>query len=125
MDEWLCNNMKTKQYGFTLVEMLVVISIIAVLAAILFPVFASARAKARQSVCLSNLRQLGMALYMYVGDWDDTYPYDIKPRAPAALGAVPAYDGTNKWDASPIVGVVSSYLKSSNLPFAQIASVSS
>ena len=103
--------------GFTLVELLVVIAIIAVLAAMLFPVFAGARGKARQTACLSSLRQLGMAVAMYVGDRDDTYPYDVKPRAPAGPGAAPAYDGTNKWDGSPIVGVLSPYLHSADLPF--------
>jgi prepilin-type N-terminal cleavage/methylation domain-containing protein/prepilin-type processing-associated H-X9-DG protein len=57
--------------GFTLIELLVVIAIIAILAAILFPVFAQARAKARQSVCLSNIKQLGLALGMYIQDYDD------------------------------------------------------
>jgi prepilin-type N-terminal cleavage/methylation domain-containing protein/prepilin-type processing-associated H-X9-DG protein len=58
--------------AFTLVELLVVIAIIAILAAILFPVFAQAREKARQATCLSNMRQLGLGLAMYIGDWDDT-----------------------------------------------------
>lgn len=60
--------------GFTLIELLVVIAIIAILSAILFPVFAQARAKARQSVCQSNLRQLGLAMAMYTQDSDDTMP---------------------------------------------------
>ncbi|MGC4043418.1 MAG: DUF1559 domain-containing protein [Armatimonas sp.] len=60
--------------GFTLIELLVVIAIIAILAAILFPVFAQARAKARQAGCQSNLKQLGLALKMYVQDYDETWP---------------------------------------------------
>ncbi len=60
--------------GFTLIELLVVIAIIAILAAILFPVFAQAREKARQSACLSNLKQIGTAIMLYVDDNHETYP---------------------------------------------------
>jgi prepilin-type N-terminal cleavage/methylation domain-containing protein len=60
--------------GFTLIELLVVIAIIAILAAILFPVFAQAREKARQASCQSNLKQLGLATAMYTQDYDGTYP---------------------------------------------------
>ncbi len=61
--------------GFTLIELLVVIAIIAILAAILFPVFARAREKARQSSCLSNIKQLGLASLAYAQDYDETFPY--------------------------------------------------
>ena len=60
--------------GFTLIELLVVIAIIAILAAILFPVFAKAREKARQTTCLNNMKQIGNGLMMYVQDYDETYP---------------------------------------------------
>ena len=59
--------------GFTLIELLVVIAIIAILAAILFPVFAKAREKARQTSCLSNTKQLGLSAMMYCQDYDETY----------------------------------------------------
>jgi prepilin-type N-terminal cleavage/methylation domain-containing protein/prepilin-type processing-associated H-X9-DG protein len=62
-----------RRAGFTLIELLVVIAIIAVLAALLFPVFARAREAARQAQCSSNLRQIGVAVGLYVSDWDDTY----------------------------------------------------
>jgi prepilin-type N-terminal cleavage/methylation domain-containing protein/prepilin-type processing-associated H-X9-DG protein len=64
--------MRSRQSAFTLIELLVVIAIIAILAAILFPVFAQAREKARQATCLSNLKQLGLGHLMYWQDYDET-----------------------------------------------------
>lgn len=82
--------------AFTLIELLVVIAIIAILAAILFPVFAQARAKARQTACLSNTKQIATGIMMYAQDYDETLvPYRINPlsgnlnpyAADAAVGA--------------------------------------
>ena len=70
-----------RRYGFTLIELLVVIAIIAILAAILFPVFAQARDKARSISCLSNCRQIGMAFMQYTQDYDEFLPLTTYPVA--------------------------------------------
>jgi prepilin-type N-terminal cleavage/methylation domain-containing protein/prepilin-type processing-associated H-X9-DG protein len=71
-----------RRRGFTLIELLVVIAIIAILAAILFPVFAKAREKARQSSCLSNVKQLMIAVLSYVQDYDEGLPTSYNPFVP-------------------------------------------
>jgi prepilin-type N-terminal cleavage/methylation domain-containing protein len=74
--------MKRTRRAFTLIELLVVIAIIAILAAILFPVFAQARAKARQTQCTSNLKNLGTAALMYMQDYDETFPSGLALAIP-------------------------------------------
>ena len=71
-----------KKSGFTLIELLVVIAIIAILAAILFPVFAQARAQARKTTCISNNKQLGLAIMMYVQDYDELLPMAMVKTIP-------------------------------------------
>lgn len=69
------STIKTRKAGFTLIELLVVIAIIALLAAILFPVFARAREQARKASCISNLKQIGLGIAMYRGDYDSINPF--------------------------------------------------
>lgn len=97
----------SKSRGFTLIELLVVIAIIAILAAILFPVFAKAREKARQTTCLSNEKQLGLGILQYVQDNDETFPCG----AVSTVGGVPTpgsgYGGGAGWG-----GQIYTYVKS-------------
>lgn len=86
-----------KRSGFTLIELLVVIAIISILAAILFPVFARARENARRTSCLSNTKQLGLALMQYVQDYDETFPMANSP-----LGAGQTTPDGLQWTAGAI-----------------------
>src|SRR6266478_2167933 len=81
--------------AFTLIELLVVIAIIAILAAILFPVFAQARESARKSSCLSNTKQMGIALAMYRQDWDGGGPFGGWPIS--NTGAFNVHSPTSKY----------------------------
>jgi prepilin-type N-terminal cleavage/methylation domain-containing protein len=88
-----------KKKAFTLIELLVVIAIIAILAALLFPVFANARERARQTTCANNLKQIGTAIDLYAGNWDDTLP--------VVIGLVSGVDSLCYWKP-----LVDPYLKS-------------
>lgn len=92
--------------AFTLIELLVVIAIIAILAAILFPVFARARENARRSSCQSNLKQIGLGVFQYTQDYDEKYPL-------SRVGNF-AINGTNNAEA-PWQAVVQPYVKSIQL----------
>ena len=104
-----------QSHGFTLIELLVVIAIIAILAAILFPVFARAREKARQTSCLSNLKQLALAVQMYAQDYDETMP--------VAGYYGPGWDPDYGWDftivgwgSGPVtLGLIGPYTKNQQL----------
>ncbi len=79
--------MRHRRNGFTLIELLVVIAIIAILAAILFPVFARARENARKTNCLSNLKQIGLGFMQYAQDYDETMPLGCGSRPSQGSGA--------------------------------------
>ncbi|MCX7992158.1 MAG: DUF1559 domain-containing protein [Fimbriimonadales bacterium] len=121
-----------KRRGFTLIELLVVIAIIAILAAILFPVFAQARESARQAVCMSNMKQIGAAMMLYLSDYDEvwfpaytreripTHPYAYRPWLGYDTRNAPP-DGCFYGDATrearyPIrIGLIDPYLKSDGI----------
>ena len=111
-------NERRFQRGFTLVELLVAIAIIAVLAALLFPVFARGREKGRQTTCLSNLKQLGMGTLLYVQDYDECiYPYEYNgPSGPGdriTWKYYTDYDTTHPNDYSR--GLLYPYVKSTGV----------
>jgi prepilin-type N-terminal cleavage/methylation domain-containing protein/prepilin-type processing-associated H-X9-DG protein len=87
--------------GFTLIELLVVIAIIAILAAILFPVFARAREKARQTACLNNVKQISLAILMYAQDYDETLPW--------------AYNVPDPLPRSGLIQLINPYVQSSQV----------
>lgn len=88
--------MCAKKRGFTLIELLVVIAIIALLVSILFPVFSRAREKARQTTCVSNLKQIGAAMLMYAQDWDEWVPSASELRRPLEIFFNTGYAGGNQ-----------------------------
>src|SRR5436853_3313206 len=95
----------SRRNAFTLIELLVVIAIIAILAAILFPVFAQARESARQTSCLSNTKQLGLGILQYVQDYDEKFPLWLYDNNSASRGTPDAPWGIWKnnhigWDKS-------------------------
>jgi prepilin-type N-terminal cleavage/methylation domain-containing protein/prepilin-type processing-associated H-X9-DG protein len=101
--------MRNTKRGFTLIELLVVIAIIAILAAILFPVFAKVREKARQTSCLSNEKQLGLAFAQYYEDYDEKWPAGV------ALKDTPATITTSSGLGNGWVGTLYAYIKSTGL----------
>ena len=106
-----------KRQGFTLIELLVVIAIIAILAAILFPVFARAKAKARQTACLSNVKQLTLSVKMYQSDWDDCYPCWKETSSPTTWTGwfvyQEGYPTATLWD--PSAGLVTPYIQNQDI----------
>ena len=108
----------SKRAAFTLIELLVVIARIAILAAILFPVFAQAREKARQASCMSNLRQIGLATLQYAQDYDDTlfireYTMPTDPVYNYQVWSAKRLRSDNSWDRTQ--GVLQPYMKNTEL----------
>jgi prepilin-type N-terminal cleavage/methylation domain-containing protein len=91
--------MRPARSAFTLIELLVVVSIIAILAAILFPVFAQAREKARSAACLSNEKQMALAVQMYLQDYDEQNFFDASATGGSRTGAIvpPSQKSVERW----------------------------
>jgi len=98
-------SLRMKSRAFTLIELLVVIAIIAILAAILFPVFGQAKAAAKQTDCLSNGSQIGLALMLYLNDYDDTYPQEHPTDPNPAVGDADAQE-ENVDFGSPLLDIL-------------------
>jgi prepilin-type N-terminal cleavage/methylation domain-containing protein/prepilin-type processing-associated H-X9-DG protein len=101
---------KKRLTAFTLIELLVVIAIIAILAAILFPVFARARENARRASCMSNLKQIGLGVMMYIQDYDGGYPFMYQPYP--GMPPVRQSSGTWYWQ-----DIIYPYVKSTQVFF--------
>jgi prepilin-type N-terminal cleavage/methylation domain-containing protein/prepilin-type processing-associated H-X9-DG protein len=100
-----------RRSGFTLIELLVVIAVIIIIAALLFPVFAQAREKARQARCISNLRQIGEAVMMYAQDYDETYPRDLSHCSDG-----PTTDPCSQWNPrSRLEAVLMPYIRNTEV----------
>ncbi len=112
-------SLSNRRAAFTLIELLVVIAIIAILAAILFPVFARARENARRSSCQSNLKQIGLGFLQYTQDYDERLPMATAGNTTAAgatkLGGWMFYDASVPAKFDPKLGSVYPYIKSAQI----------
>ncbi|HEY3331024.1 MAG TPA: DUF1559 domain-containing protein [Capsulimonadaceae bacterium] len=106
----------TRLKGFTLIELLVVIAIISILAAILFPIFATAREKARGTACANNMKQMSLGLLQYVQDYDEMFPVDYYPACPTYTSGCPGKDPWgNQWYYVNWANEIYPYIKTTNL----------
>jgi prepilin-type N-terminal cleavage/methylation domain-containing protein len=99
------NRLKKPNQAFTLIELLVVIAIIAILAAILFPVFSRAKEAAKKTACISNARQIGAGVMLYLGDYDGTFPILYDYMSQPAAGR-PGHNGVETQLAPYVAGAV-------------------